>query len=125
MVTPMDTWIMDSAIMGCHLNYCSLMFATMVNFRVPDFAGSLPFGVEISAFVERLGISPKYRYSKHMLWTIFFQHVLHRVGWSRCVPMPRNGLGGGLNISGMDADVVDDLATQASHLVRLLRGFRL
>ncbi|CAN1146900.1 hypothetical protein LINPERHAP2_LOCUS15545 [Linum perenne] len=47
------------------------------------------------------------------------QHILRRIGWSRCIPMPGNGSGGGFNISGMDADIVDDLATQAELKLRV------
>ncbi|CAN1146899.1 hypothetical protein LINPERHAP2_LOCUS15545 [Linum perenne] len=48
-VTPMDTWIMHSAVTGRHLNFCSLMFATMVTFGNPAVKHDLPFDGFISA----------------------------------------------------------------------------
>ncbi|CAN1332550.1 hypothetical protein LINPERPRIM_LOCUS35753 [Linum perenne] len=89
LVTPMDTWIMHSATVGRHLNFCSLMFATM-------------------------------RYSEtHKVDYLRTQHVFRRIGWSQCIPKPGNDSRGGFNISGMDADVVDDLATQAELKLRV------
>ncbi|CAN1156276.1 hypothetical protein LINPERPRIM_LOCUS20112 [Linum perenne] len=120
----MDTWIMHSAVMGRHLNFCSLMFAIMVKFGNPAVKDDLPFGAFISAFVEHLGIPLKYRFfSTNKVDYLHAQHILHRIGWSRCVPMPANGSGGGFNISGMDADVVDDLATQVELKLRVWCDF--
>ncbi|CAN1225564.1 hypothetical protein LINPERPRIM_LOCUS2512 [Linum perenne] len=65
-------------------------------------------------------ICSKYRYlCTHKVDYLRTQHILRRIGWSRCVSMPGNGSGGGFNISRMDADIVDDLATQAELKLRV------
>ncbi|CAN1325784.1 hypothetical protein LINPERPRIM_LOCUS33612 [Linum perenne] len=125
LVTPMDTWIMHSTIVGRHLNFCSLMFASMVHFRNPEVNDDLPFGGFISALVERLGVPLAHRFfSTDKVDYLRTQHVFRRIGWSCCVHVPANGSGGGrFNISGMDADVVDDLATQAELKLRVWCDF--
>ncbi|CAN1186900.1 hypothetical protein LINPERPRIM_LOCUS11123 [Linum perenne] len=120
LVTPMDTWIMHSAVVGRHLNFCSLMFATMVHFGNPSVKDDLPFGGFIYVFLERLGIPFQFRYLyTHKVDYLRAQHVLRGIGWSCYVSMPVNGSGGGFNISGMDADVIDDLATQPELKLRV------
>ncbi|CAN1121988.1 hypothetical protein LINPERHAP2_LOCUS1117 [Linum perenne] len=71
LVTPMDTWIMHSAVTGRHLNFCSLMFATMVTFDNPDVkhdypsAGSSLLSWNVLAFPYSIATCALTR------WTIF------------------------------------------------------
>ncbi|CAN1294625.1 hypothetical protein LINPERPRIM_LOCUS22535 [Linum perenne] len=64
LVTPMDTWITHSVVVARHLNFCSLMFATMVHFGNPDVKDDLPFRGFISALVERLANIGSSQYTK-------------------------------------------------------------
>ncbi|CAN1184944.1 hypothetical protein LINPERPRIM_LOCUS39254 [Linum perenne] len=116
LVTPLDTWIIHCATMGIPVNFCCLMFATMVNYGIPDFEGSLPFGPQICTLIARLGIPLKFKYSEPTsVEHLRAQHVLRRVGWSKCVPLPVNGSGGEIryNCSGMDADVINSAESDA------------
>ncbi|CAN1148025.1 hypothetical protein LINPERHAP2_LOCUS16217 [Linum perenne] len=71
---------------------------------------------QISAFLERLGIPLKHRYSE-----THKEDYLRRIGWSHCVPIClAMAQGEGFNILEMDADVVDDLVTQEQLKLRVL-----
>ncbi|CAN1177184.1 hypothetical protein LINPERPRIM_LOCUS37369 [Linum perenne] len=116
LVTPLDTWLMHCATMGIPVNFCCLLFATMANYGVPDYEGSLPFGPQICSLVAKLGIPLKYKFSEETsVEYLRAQHVLRRVGWSKCVPLPVNVSGGEIryNCSGMDADVVNSAESDA------------
>ncbi|CAN1215399.1 hypothetical protein LINPERPRIM_LOCUS202 [Linum perenne] len=110
LVTPLDTWLIHCATMGILVNFCCLMFATMANYGILDYEGSLPFGPQICSLIAKLGIPLKYNFSEATsMEYLRAQHVLRRVGWSKCVPLPVNVSGGEIryNCSGMDADVVN------------------
>ncbi|CAN1149349.1 hypothetical protein LINPERHAP2_LOCUS16971 [Linum perenne] len=116
LVTPLDTWVIHCATMGIPLNFCCLMFGTMVNYGIPDFEGSLSFGPQICYLVAKIGIHPKFKYSEStFVEHLRAQHVFCRVGWSKCLPLPANGLEGDVryNCSGMDADVVNNAESDA------------
>ncbi|CAN1160549.1 hypothetical protein LINPERPRIM_LOCUS37633 [Linum perenne] len=116
LVTPLDTWILQCATMGLPINYCCLMFATMVNYGIPDYKGSLPFGPQISTLIAKLGIPLRYKFSEAVcVEDLRAQHVLWRVGWSKCLSLPANGSGGEIqyNCSGMDADVINSAESDA------------
>ncbi|CAN1121900.1 hypothetical protein LINPERPRIM_LOCUS2461 [Linum perenne] len=116
LVTPLDTWLIHCATMGIPVNFCCLMFATMANYGVPDYEGSLLFGPQICSVVAKLGIPLKYKFSEATsVECLRAQHVFRRVGWSKCVPLPVNVSGGEIryNCSGMDADVVNSAESDA------------
>ncbi|CAN1288872.1 hypothetical protein LINPERPRIM_LOCUS20023 [Linum perenne] len=82
----------------------------MTCFAAPDCEGSLPFGALISSLVARLGIPLCQPYFEETsVEHLHAQHVLRRVGWSKCVHLPVNVSGGEIryNCSGLDADVVN------------------
>ncbi|CAN1125322.1 hypothetical protein LINPERPRIM_LOCUS31623 [Linum perenne] len=115
-VTPLDSWIIHCATMGIPVNFCCLMFGIMTCFAAPDCEGSLPFGGLISSLVARLGIPLRRRYSEeNSVEHLRAQHVLRRVGWTKCVPLPINVSGEEIfyNYSGMDAYVVNSAESDA------------
>ncbi|CAN1185288.1 hypothetical protein LINPERPRIM_LOCUS39064 [Linum perenne] len=115
-VTPLDSWIIHCAMMGIPVNFYCLMFGIMTCFGEPEFEGSLPFGGFISSLLVRLGIPLRRRFSEETsIEHIRAQHVLRKIGWSKCVPLPVNGSGGDIryNCSGMDADVVNSAESDA------------
>ncbi|CAN1149201.1 hypothetical protein LINPERPRIM_LOCUS38507, partial [Linum perenne] len=91
LVTPLDTWLIHCATMGIPVNFCCLMFATMANYGIPDYEGSLPFRPQICTLIAKLGIPLNYKFSEPTsVEYLRAQHVLRRVGWSKCVPVPVN-----------------------------------
>ncbi|CAN1189324.1 hypothetical protein LINPERHAP2_LOCUS39835, partial [Linum perenne] len=99
LVTPMDSWLMHCATTGVEVDFSTLMFAAMTRFGNHLQEGDLPFGGEISALLERLGIRLLTRFATGgSIFDVRPQHVLRCIGWSRCKPL--NGSGG----ERMDAD---------------------